>query len=66
MATVTVTRRRGRYYSKFSALPGREFGPYSLDEIIRDLQVSAFLPAAAARDLVFDAAVTNSATTETE
>lgn len=62
--TVTVTVRRGQYYSRFSALPGREFGPYPFAEMVRGLRISALLPGITARNLVMDAAVQGEATTE--
>lgn len=61
--TVTVTRKGTRFVSTFSQLPGRTFGPWDLPEMIRDLQVSALLPALEARDLVLDAHAAGSATT---
>jgi hypothetical protein len=65
MATVTVTRTGKRYKLSFSKLPGQSFGPYSSDEAIRDLRVSALLEPVAACKLVVDATIDGSATTET-
>lgn len=65
MATVTVRKRGQRFTSEFSVLPGRKFGPWDMPEMIRDLTVSALLSPMEARNLVFDAAVKGSATTET-
>lgn len=65
VSTVTVRARRGRYTAEFSALPGRTFGPWDMPEMIQDLRISALLEPHEARDLVFDATVTGSATTNT-
>jgi hypothetical protein len=60
---VTVTKVGfDRYTVTFSRLPGRRFGPWNLAETKRDLQVSALLDGAEARDLVLDAASMGSAT----
>lgn len=64
MATVTVTRKGKRFVSTFSALPGREFGPWEFAEMVRDLRISALLEAAEARDLVLTAHADGSATSE--
>ncbi|WP_185902967.1 hypothetical protein, partial [Streptomyces sp. WAC05292] len=64
--TVTVTRHGTRYVSEFSQLPGRSFGPWDMAEMIRDLTFSALLDRPAARDLVMDAHVQGSATTNTK
>lgn len=67
MPTVTVDHRRGdRYEVKFSALPGRVFGPGSFVETVRDLRVSALLTPVDARNLVLDAHAHGSATTSTD
>jgi hypothetical protein len=68
--TVTVTRKgkstsSGRYLVTFSRLPGQTFGPWDMPETVQDLRVSALLDPREARDLVLDAAVNGSATTET-
>ena len=60
--TVTVRKRGQKVTSEFSALPGRQFGPWTMAEMIRDLTVSALLTRLEARDLVLDAAVKGSAT----
>ncbi|GGU38897.1 hypothetical protein [Streptomyces violascens] len=69
MATTTVTVHaapgRGRYTAEFSALPGRTFGPWDMPETIQQLRIAALLEPSEARDLVFDAALTGSATTTT-
>lgn len=64
-ATVTVRKHGKRFVSEFSVLPGKTFGPWDMPEMIRDLTISALLPAMDARNLVFDAAAKGSATTET-
>lgn len=61
---VTITKRGKRFVSSFSSLPGRTFGPFALGEMVRDLRVAALLTASQARDLVLDAAVKGSATTQ--
>jgi hypothetical protein len=71
MDTVTVTRlRRGKYGLRFSIsfskLPKQDFGPYDLTEAVRDLRISALLSPIEARNLVMDAAVDGTATTETK
>lgn len=62
--TVTVTKKGKRFISTFSALPGQRFGPWEMSEMIRDLTISALLEKADARNLVMDAAVLGSATTD--
>ncbi|MFE7485139.1 hypothetical protein [Streptomyces sp. NPDC057552] len=62
---VTVHAARGLYTAQFSALPGRTFGPWDMPEMIQELRVSALLDPRDARDLVFDAAVTGTATAPT-
>lgn len=65
MAAVTVSVRAGnQFVVTFSALPGREFGPWAFDEAVRDLTVSVLLEPLAARDLVLDAHTNGSATTD--
>lgn len=56
MPTVTVTKRGKRYFAQYSQLPGRSFGPFSFDEMVRDLFIAALLPMPAARALVLSAA----------
>jgi hypothetical protein len=65
VATVTVRKRGQRFTSEFSALPGQKFGPWDMAEMIQDLTISALLSRIDARSLVFDAAASGSATTET-
>ncbi len=64
--TVTVSRGKARdvVYLAWSMLPGREWGPYSIAEAKRDLQVSALLTAQEARDLIFDALAAGKSTRE--
>jgi hypothetical protein len=50
--TVTVARKGKGYLVSFSALPGRTFGPWAFDEVVRDLQVSALLTPFQARNIV--------------
>ena len=66
MKTVTVTKKGKRFVSAYSALPGREFGPFDFAEMIRDLRVAALLTPQTAFDLVCDASVNGSATAESE
>lgn len=72
--TITVTRhgRKGRkgvldarYVLAFSRLPGREFGPYGYGEARGQIEVSALLDPAAARDLLITAWAEGTATTAT-
>lgn len=63
MPTVTVRKKGKRFTLEFSRLPGKSFGPWSFEETIRDLTISALLEPLAARDLVMDAAVHGSAQT---
>jgi hypothetical protein len=66
MSTVTVTSpRKGRFTVTFSKLPGRTFGPWGFAETVTDLRISALLEHRETRDLVMDAAVSGSATTDT-
>jgi hypothetical protein len=65
MSTVTVYKKGKRFRVEFSRLPGQSFGPWSFAETIRDLTVSALLEPLQARDLVMDAAVKGSATSQT-
>lgn len=66
MATVTVTKRGNKFVSRFSALPGRTFGPWSRNEMVLDLTVSALLTATAARGLVNQATDAGTATVPTD
>lgn len=63
--TVTVRAVRGRYTAQFSALPGRTFDPWDMPEMIQELRISALLDPREARDLVFEAAVVGTVTTDT-
>lgn len=63
--TVTVTRRPcGEFVIRFSRLPGQTFGPWEFAETVRDLTVSALLEPIDARNLVIEASVHGSATTD--
>lgn len=55
MPTVTVTKKGKRYFAQYSQLPGRSFGPFSFEEMVRDLFIAALLPMPAARALVLSA-----------
>lgn len=62
--TVTVARKGKRLISWFSAIEARTFGPWEMDEMVRDLRVSALLPPLEARDLCLEALAHGHATRE--
>lgn len=65
MPTVTVTKKGKRYFAQYSQLPGRTFGPFPFEEMVRDLFIAALLPMQAARDLVLAASSGSPASSST-
>lgn len=56
--------RTARYKITLSTLPGREFGPYSFTEARDQLSFTGLIALTDARNVVLDAFVKGSATTE--